>query len=434
MVDLQAWLKGHTKVRKAIFWETPPGAIANPGGTYDEWSDLRKQRLLEAFDAASARKPTALVHPPTNIAKVADEWGDASTAFQESDAWDLYVTHVAQSLAVEINKWVPWSLQSYAPEPMAILLDSRQMFAWSPLQQGYLLDWFLHGSVVPLPPDRAYQFLIDRKMVPEPVTKPWVVGAMKSVLGAVVLAIKLMAMLARASLKGWRGFKHDLSLLFENRRIQAMAHLFDWCRTRMKHFPGGLTDKGNAKGIWGYRGVPPVQAIIDGTTPGEGAAAFIGVKNHYTAGCKGTLGFLRTILRTVNIPVARYDTPEIGHAMPSFPTLALYLSHGDDLYAGFSGFAEGEPAPYPSAELLVDKATMDGWFVPAGGQKNLGRRCRDLARKYLIPALLKEYCDGGKAKVAAGFDSDYTLAELETMGLFKEIEDKIASLGGCQKI
>lgn len=45
---------------------------------------------------------------------------------------------------------------------------------------------------------------------------------------------------------------------------------------------------------WQYRGWPPVERIISGTND-----PVLGVR-HWTAGCRGTSGFLRLVLRTTN--------------------------------------------------------------------------------------------------------------------------------------
>jgi hypothetical protein len=51
---------------------------------------------------------------------------------------------------------------------------------------------------------------------------------------------------------------------------------------------------------------------------------------HRTAGCWGTVGFMRSVLRAANIPVVREACG--GHACVGFPTEGLHMSHGDDPY------------------------------------------------------------------------------------------------------
>ena len=77
-------------------------------------------------------------------------------------------------------------------------------------------------------------------------------------------------------------------------------------------------------------------------------------------------GFLRTVLRTVNIPVVHEH--QGGHALPHFSADGLHLSHGDDPYTQYT-FADPS---YPMSELLMKQSTFDEWFgsdVPDDARK-----------------------------------------------------------------
>jgi hypothetical protein len=148
--------------------------------------------------------------------------------------------------------------------------------------------------------------------------------------------------------------------------LDTIARVLEWCRDNMTHFLYAATPD-NMEDHWQYRGLPPVERIIAGTTSSFGF-------RHWTAGCWGTSGFLRLVLRTVNVPATLVTN--CGHAQPYFPTVERYLSHGDDPYnrntrdSGASGL-----------DLLLDSATFEEWFDPANPERcdNVGRRPRELA-------------------------------------------------------
>jgi hypothetical protein len=125
---------------------------------------------------------------------------------------------------------------------------------------------------------------------------------------------------------------------------------------------------------WQYRRLPPISRIISGTTSTyPGASTFA----HWTAGCHGTAGLLRNVLRSVNVPVQILRACGLGQAL--FLTERTYLDHADDPYnLGFK--ASGRS----SADLLIDDATYTSWFGPSldnqdtTGCADVGRRAAEL--------------------------------------------------------
>jgi len=91
-------------------------------------------------------------------------------------------------------------------------------------------------------------------------------------------------------------------------------------------------------------------------------------------------GFLRTVLRTVNIPVVHEH--QGGHALPHFSADGLHLSHGDDPYTQYT-FADPS---YPMSELLIKQSTFDEWFgsdVPDDARKkHVRKRVMELGIHY----------------------------------------------------
>ncbi len=378
-VDLTAWLNAHPKVRDAIIWETSTGIQP-----YTAWTSALKAALENAFRTALSGGSISLIDPPPNLANPADDQ-HATTVLSDTHAWQLYLAHVANSLATEIGSWVNWSLNGYSSEHLAPILDSREMFRWKDAYRGYQIIQN-EGRVIPAPPAYTRGFLVEEGLI-------------------------------------------------TSSRLGTIGALLDWCRKNMVHFLGGAETK-NLEDQWQYRGYPPVSRVIEGT-PHTGHPEW-GV-SHRTAGCRGTTGFLKAVLRAVNIPVRSEIV--CGHALPSLLSENLYLSHGDDPYNALS---KSTP-PFPAVELLINEAKFTAWFgsnVPNSDQcENVGRRTRELALQYLPDYLLHLHC----ADVAAGrthaesdvfniFEENYTLAELEAQNLWHRLDVKIASFGGCDHV
>ena len=119
------------------------------------------------------------------------------------------------------------------------------------------------------------------------------------------------------------------------------------------------------------------------------ASPWDGIK-HWTAGCRGYPGFLRAVLRTLNIPIVHKH--QCGHALPYFSADGLYLSHGDDPYHRYT---RTDP-PYSMFELLIDQSKFDSWFGSAVSDedrcRNVGGGLAELTIQYLPTALLGDYC------------------------------------------
>ena len=123
-------------------------------------------------------------------------------------------------------------------------------------------------------------------------------------------------------------------------RTATVARLLDWAQDNLVHFYGDL-DYGTAEQHWQYRGLPPITRIIEGTTSTRPGGAIFA---HWTAGCHGTAGFLRNVLRVVNIPVELIRV--CGHAQTHFLPEGTYLDHTDGLYDSTFA-ATGRPASRP---------------------------------------------------------------------------------------
>jgi hypothetical protein len=375
-VDLDAWLAAHPLIAFAIVWEDGGGAHM-----WWSWSAGWRGELRQAFDLARLGSSIAVAEVPPNQASLAD--GDfATTILSPGDAWAYFKASVAQSLAAEIDGHVGWSVLGYSADQLAQLFDGRRMFAWNGSPAGYRID-SMHGQVVPAPPSRSYEFL----------------GA-----------------------GGLIGYS----------RLDTIVRLVDWCRSNLVHFTGDTT-AASTQDQWQYRGFPPLARVLAGTVqtshPDLGSM-------HRTAGCWGTTGLFRALLRAVNVPVELVTNA--GHAQPRFMSEARYLSHGDDPY---NRLTKATP-PIPAAEIPIGQATFDAWFgagVSATDRdNNIGRRTRELAVQYLPNYLLNEYCSdtaAGKShangEVFATLSRNYTVQLLEGLSLWTRMDAKIAGFGGC---
>ena len=245
-LDLSAWLNAHPAIRDAIAWENVSSGSSKilP---YVRWSQAQKAGLTEAFDLASSGKSIALADPPPNVIQVADD-DFVYTALKPDDAWKLYISHVANSLALEVGNRLPWSLAGYSTDDLGILFSSREMFAWNPKYQGYEIDRLRSGWAVPAPPQKTLSFLSTNKIV----------SGAKSSLGFQVPSGTNV-----------------------NHRLATIANLLNWCRNNLYHYMGGPGGK-NMQEQWQYRGYPPVSRVIAGMPyTGYPAQAVI----HHTAGC-----------------------------------------------------------------------------------------------------------------------------------------------------
>ena len=385
--SLRRWILDRPSLASAITWESAAGVAS-----YAQWTTSQQGQLCSMYRRLRDGIPLSLADPPANQEVLADN-DPANTTLAVQDAWLLYLATVANSLLVERTQVVNWSMLTLPDPDLRRLLDGRAQFAWSASKQGYELGGYsatfgLRALVVPGPPDVVLAFMSNNGLI----------GADP---------------------------------------LETLGLVLEWCRANLAHFYYGMTAK-NAEDHWQYRGLPPVTRILAGTT----TSLSLGSKfAHWTAGCHGTNGFLIALLRVVNIPVEYLMPAGVGHATPYFPSHMKYLSHGDDPY---NRLTRATP-PFPASKLLIDQPTYVAWFgnaVPVDGRlANVGRQVGELSLKYLPDYLLCVHCSdvaGGcqhsACKVANLFAKWYSPAALEALGLWAQLDAKIAALGGCPAI
>ena len=283
--SVEDWLNENPRVRDQISWEHDGfWGLGSQSTAYRDWPNITKAKLQEKVDLYAECGRSALTDPPTNRISQRDN-EQVRTIYSNVDAFQWYISILAQTLTIEMGRWTNWSLADYSDDVLYHLLDSRTLFSWRSGDQ-YEIHFTPHAPSTPAEPRRTYEFL----------------------------------------------YQNDL---IGHNRLNTIHRLVDWCRWHLSHyhahevspdvFIGGRSEVIGMELHWQYRGFAPVRRIIEGTT-----RQVTNSTRHWTAGCHGTVGFLKAVLRQVNIPV-RY-LRQCGHAIPHFMHEDIYLSHGDDPY------------------------------------------------------------------------------------------------------
>ncbi len=388
------WLLNNSKVADAIVWRGGDSTEQSNGkpSNYNSWHKDQKQELSKTFWKMLLDILTGLNDAPDCSVTTSGQDIVLSTELKPDVAWQYYINYVAHSLRVEIDRLVHWSILRYNPQQLAYFLDSKSLFEYSQSEDLYSIyksheSLFSHGSATPGDPVRTYDYLDQEKLI---------------------------------SITRWG----------------TVGRILGWCRDQLNHFKSDNTQENYVK-YWQYQGFPPVERIITGTHYND-------VLQHFTAGCYGTTGFFRNILRTINVPVLLEE--RCGHAMPHFvydSTHEFYLSHGDDPYNIL--YKHSTPKFIP-LELLINKKKFDKWFNTDLPKEticnNIGRHALELAIEYIPNQILRIYCDDMKKEKtnAKGrmyneiFRDHIPLYELEALGFWDRLKIKIDSSGGCETI
>jgi hypothetical protein len=375
--DLDEWLAKHPEVRQRIFWQIPATEMA--GLRYTQWSDGMKDDLRHAVATLFEGGSLGITDPPP-LAYEPPEW--AETRFAEPVAWSIFIGHVAQSIFCDASGYVSWSLGELESSELDVLFDGRSLFIWDAELGHYTSHW----NVTPGDPAWVFKFLVANDLVGDS-------------------------------------------------RVDTIHRFLGWACSHLMHFGGGH-EVANHLDYWQYRGEAPVRRILEGTLhPNYDTYP----PRHWTAGCHGTVGLLRAVFRTANIPVEYIYM--MGHAQPHWVHEDLYLSHGDDCYRHA---LEGHP-PIPVSLLPIGQGLYDLWFGDEvdeiTAQKNVGRRPAELAIEFLPDRLLRIHCqdlDAGnppeESEVYENLKHRWTLEQLKAEGLWWRMDEKLAAIGGCAAV
>ncbi len=376
LFNLNNWLNSRRYIRNFINFELPNGSIHN----YHKWTSLEKSQLENYYFKVLRLSETGVSEEP-QLVSIPNNNDKASTNISRDTAWNYYLAFVAQSLVVEADNRINWSVKNNSEEERELIFDSRTLFLWNNNTNYYYIPSSL-GFVSPGDPFRIYRFLLQNHLI-------------------------------------------------GNNHLQTVTRLINWSR-QLIHFSGGW-DVSNIYDQWQYNGFPPIERVINGTT--QISRPTNGIKKR-TGGCWGTTGFFRMCLRTINIPVKLEI--RAGHALPNFVSIQRYLSHGDDPY---NRMFKNENQ-IPASRLLIDQNTWNNWF--GGGVnhiENIGRQVRELALEFLPNYILRLHCEDlaanrnhANSRVFESFERNYSVQQLETRDLWQRMDDKINSLGGCSMI
>ncbi len=279
-------LLAEPKIRDNLLWRFGSGTPQ----PYASWGATRQGDLNAALLALERGERIGLAAPPALL---------ANNTISASDAWSIYLAHVAVSLWVEVNNKVPWSLLDATNGELDILFNSVNMMAFFPSTNLYQFQGNRMGSITPWNPQVSFEFMSNLRLI--------------------------------------RGSQ-----------LETINALADWMRGHLLHISAGddLND------LYAYAGMPPADKVL---YPLEG-------RRHISAGCWGTTGLWGAVLRAVNIP-AKQSTiafPNGDHSRPEFPSVDRSMPHGDDMY---SAVLLPSGAVIPSASLMYTLADMNTKFL-----------------------------------------------------------------------
>ena len=370
--DADRYLLAHPAVAYHLTWRDAEGTRA-----WSAWPEPMRARLRALVDDARRGVASLQDDPPPNVWPPAGDH-DVTTALMPDDARAVYLETVANSLAIEIDRRVPWTLDDLNEGELDALFSSQALFLWRGGRGLYEIAPDIHGWAVPAPAAVARRFLRDHSIV-------------------------------------------------GRTRRDTLVALIEWAR-QLAHFSGAASP-GNFEDFWGYRGGMPVARALAGTryrgTEFRDYPHYDQVR-HYTAGCHGTVGLLVNLLRAVNIPARYRSVPRdaLSHASVLFLSDDLALTHGDDPY---SQMAVGAPA----AEILIDRVTYDAWLGPLAADPgpSVGRQPLALGLRYLPPYLRQLHAldrqDGRPREASRVFElfkGVYSLRELEAARLWPRLD------------
>ena len=357
------------------------------GRPYALWPNRLREKLTLAVDRLLQTGDSGL---PDLMTNQDPPESDFSLLFLMEDAEDLYVANLALSLVLEMSDAVPWSLHDLSYDELRLLLASDGFFFGTRVYDNLV---YVHPYAVPAPPEVVWDFIVSEDLV-------------------------------------------------GGSRYETLVRVLHWTRYHLLHFgyPAGVpTNYDPVRDHWDYPGGVPLMRVLAGSTRKHD-----GFEGHFTAGCHGTNWVLKHLLRLVNIPVEYLLWG--GHAVPSFPSERLYLSHGDDPYSGLGHYTQPFSEPFPTDSLLISEETYQEWFStfnsPEENRNNVSRRTTELGVRHLSQYLLHYRCvdlalglsneDSNVYRPGnAGVGRYWTVAELEAMSFWERMDAKISQHGGC---
>lgn len=392
-MTLEEWINANPKIKAVINWpDIKTTSILN----FNDWTAEMREDLEKAYETIVKYQWLVMQDPPENMYRGPDD-ALPGTYLREKVAWEIYVAHIAQSLAVEIQKWVNWSLLAYNAENLENLLDGRYFYRVDKPKGLYFVDWDEMGDSTAGTPTLPFALLKQNKFI-------------------------------------------------ATTRLKTIANLLEWCRKELRHYGMPIEGVGRVEGLmhhmhWQYRGYVPVSRVIMGTIRKSEEHNYEETKTrHWTAGCYGTAGFLRNVLKTVNIPVKLLQFG--NHFQVFFPTEGKYLSHADDPYK-----VQVKTAGYPIEFVMLESQEYVDIFGDGNADdeyevlRKIGFKIRGLTARFIPLITLFERCKDISANksleesdVFKNLKARFTMDELQEMNLWGRLDGKIEAYGGCEKL
>jgi hypothetical protein len=146
------------KVAAAIVWEGPDGSV-----DYRDWSRDDRDDLTRAVIALEKpEEPTSSPDEPGSI-------------LSPREAWATYLGHVAHALWLEAGRKVPWSLLSFTPDQLALLLDARELLDYLP--EDGLYRFGPAGAAADRDAGWGHRFMVFRELLgPSQEETVWALG------------------------------------------------------------------------------------------------------------------------------------------------------------------------------------------------------------------------------------------------------------------
>ena len=303
----------------------------------------------------------------------------------------MYLSHVANGLALETTGKLPWSITGYSAQHLADLFSAEYWLIYLTPPDATIEGYYYEDLNTPATPAHVMRFF-----------------AANNIVGTSAL--------------------------------DTVANLIGWCRILIHYYTETANVSPDDHAFWGPDAPPiPTSMIINGSNYTGHTPPIFG---RYTMGCGGTAEFLKSVLRAVNIPV-ELGTPPCGHVMPIFPTINRALSHGDDPYDQMWKVTPFNGWPVPALEeVLITEHQYNQWFDPTLDPNvmitNVARRPVELGVKYQSDWLLDRYCqdtaaglDHASGQVYDALKTYYTLSELEAKQLWDKLAAKATATQYC---
>ncbi len=351
----------------------------NGDRNYGAWSASERNDLMNVISTLENGEPLPVIAPPAV---------NSNGYISAGDAWQIYLSYIAQSLWAEVHQVVPWSLLNFTDSQLVWLLDGRKLITYISTTNQYLF-YYKVGECTAWNPKISYEFLSNLGLV-------------------------------------------------QDSQMDTVYALTNWMRAHLQH----MGSPNNNMDQYGYAGPAPADKIL---YPLEG-------KGYVTTGCWCTSGLYAAVLRSVNIPVEQAIINFGGtHSRTAFPTIDRGLAHGDDPYNIYlvpsGGAAPIDRIFYTYAEIndlfvnpILDTANGITNTIGEQASYNKGKNTLQLAYDYMTDGLLVEYAQYGPVYLndslrgprIGGGVREYAkpyFTDAERAAMVTAVENKIMAIG-----